>query len=208
MPRGRPKTKKKLAERRLEAFDCFRKGFSDVATAEKIGVTRQTVATYRDLYERSLGEQARANPELLAQVLQNTVRSLAELDAIREDAWKHLEDRKVRVPHECPRCEHEWKETIYLSVSDQTRAQYHNVLLKAQGERSKLFGLLGVKAEMLARIESVNIVQRALLQFMGEQLCNDDREKLARLLEGELRQHLNVSQPIAVTAELVAAGVE
>jgi hypothetical protein len=193
MPRGRTRTSKKLADRRLEAFECFSQGYTDVATAAKVGVTRQTVAAYRRIYEEQLQARVAANPGLLQNVLQNTLRVLDEIDQVREDAWKRIKERYVRTRLECPECGHSWKELVQVPVSDQTRTQLHNVLLKAADQRAKLFGLLGVKAEMLAHIEAVNTVQRIMLAWMGENLCSEDREKLARLLETELRGYLNVA---------------
>lgn len=205
-----PKSKSKLSlsKRRERAFILFARGYTNTAVAQDLKVHMDTVAGYRAKYEESIHAQAAANPDFLSQVLANTVRALAELDSIREDAWKHLEDRVVREEHECPRCEHTWTTKVRVAISDQTRAQYHNVLLKAQSERSKLFGLLGVKAEMLAHVENVNTVQRLMLAWMAENLCAMDREKLAHYVETSLRQYLNLSAPIPAAGELVASSVE
>lgn len=186
-----PKSKSKLSlsQRRERAFELFAKGYTDVAVRQDLRVAKDTVASYRRMYEQSLATQAAAMPEFLTQVVLHTFRSLQELDLIREDAWKHMEPRQVRTKIECPECGEEFVHKLIYEVSDQTRAQYHNVLLKAQGERSKMLGLMGVKAEMLARYESINALSQAIMKFMIESLCDDDREKVAEFVETWLQAH-------------------
>lgn len=211
MPRGRTKSRKPREERLQDAFECFAKGMNDTAAARIVGVTRQTAAVYRGLYEKGLHARAQTNPRFLQEIVANTFRALEELDLVRADAWKQLEPRKVKRTIECPNCEHEWKETELYPVSDQSRAQYHNVLLKAQSERAKLLGLLGVKHEMFVAIMQVKFVQDKLLEFMSRSLCAECREALEGfLMLPELVDYMgtgNVLDVVDTTAvELVAAG--
>lgn len=189
--RSKAKSKLGLSQRRERAFECFAKGWTNTDVAKDLNVHMDTVAGYREKYEASIHAQAAANPNFLKDVVSNTIRSLEELDRIRADAWKHLEQRKIRVEHECPECEHTWRETMYVDVSDQTRAQYHNVLLKAQDQRSKLFGVLGIKQEVFVAIMQVKIVQDRILEWMSMNLEGDVREALAQFLETELGEYVN-----------------
>lgn len=186
-----PKSKSKLglSQRRERAFQLFARGYTDVDVRKDLGVAKDTVAGYRRQYEANISAQATANSELLSQVIGNTMRSLQELDMIRADAWQHMESRTVRTRITCPHCEEEFIHKLVYEVSDQTRAQYHNVLLKAQGERTKLFGLIGVKQEMMARYESINALSQLILAFMVEELCNADRLKVADLVEKHMAAH-------------------
>lgn len=188
-----PKSKSKLglSARRERAFECFAKGWTNTDVARDLKVHMDTVAGYREKYEERIHAQAAANPNFLKDVVTNTVRSLEELDRIRADAWKHMEPRRRRITNVCPECEHEWKEIFYEDVSDQTRAQYLNVLLKAQDQRSKLFGVLGVKQEVFVAIMQVKVVQDQILDWLGQNLEGDLREKLAEFLESpELSEYM------------------
>jgi transcriptional regulator NrdR family protein/DNA-binding CsgD family transcriptional regulator len=205
---AKSKSKLGLSQRRERAFELFARGYTNAAVAKDLNVHADTVAGYREKYEASIHAQAAANPNFLKEVLQNTIRSLAELDRIREDAWKHLEDRKVRVRRQCPECEHEWREVDYFPVSDQSRAQYHNVLLKAQDQRSKLFGVLGVKQEVLIAILQVKTVQDKVLDWLAEHVQGELREDLATFLESpELAAYMGNARPAfdAIDTEAVEA---
>lgn len=197
---SKSKSKLGLSARRERAFECFAKGWTNTDVARDLKVHMDTVAKYRELYEERIHSQAAANPNFLRDVVSNTIRSLEELDRIRADAWQHMEPRRIRVEHECPECEHVWKEYEYRDVSDQTRAQYHNVLLKAQDQRAKLFGVLGVKQEVFVAIMQVKVVQERILEWLGTNLEGDMREALATFLENELGEYVNPGRPGAFDA--------
>lgn len=192
---AKSKSKLGLSARRERAFECFAKGWTNTDVARDLKVHMDTVASYRTKYEERIHAQAAANPNFLKDVVTNTVRSLEELDRIRADAWKHMEPRRVRVMRVCPECEHEWREVEYHDVSDQTRAQYLNVLLKAQDQRSKLFGVLGVKQEVFIAIMQVKVVQDQILDWLGQNLEGDARDRLADFLESpELSEYMGGTQ--------------
>jgi hypothetical protein len=149
-----------------------------------------TAGAYRKSYNERIHAQAAANPNFLAEALDRTMQSLSELDLIRADAWKHLEDRTVRGEFQCPECEHEWTTKVKVPVPDQTRAQYHNVLLKAQDQRSKLFGVLGIKQEMLAGVMQIQYVQGRIIEWLAQNLEGDTKEALAQFLESELGDYM------------------
>lgn len=203
MPRSNSKLG--LSQRREKAFESFAKGYTNTDVAKLLKVHMDTVAGYRRLYEERIHSQAAANPNFLKDVLTNTVRSLEELDRIRADAWKHVENRKKKVTRECPECEHTWREIEEIEVSDQTRATYHNVLLKAQDQRSKLFGVLGVKQEVFVAIMQVKVVQDKLLEWMATNLCAGDREALAVFMETELQEYMGSPTQAALGAIDVAS---
>src|SRR5689334_20874428 len=191
MPKGRTKSKLSREERLLFAYEKFAEGWSDVRIATQLRVTRQTVGAYRRKYEDDLSERARSNPNLLRDVVKNTMRALEELDRIREEIWQHMQPRKVTTEHTCPECDAEFTEKEYVYVTDDTRSKYIGHLLKAQETRAKLLGVIGVKTEVIAAIMGVKTVADALMAFMAENLCAEDRAKLEELLMGpELRAYV------------------
>lgn len=212
-----PKTKSKmsLSERREAAFKLFSRGYTNVAVAEELKVSRDTVKAYREKYDASIHAQAQANPNYLRDVVARTFQSLDELDQIREDAWKHMQRRKEKREFdiECPDCGSEFVFVAKLDfeISDQTRAQYHNVLLKAQDQRSKLFGVMGVKQDVMIAVMQVKMVQDKLLQFMADHLCAADREELETFLQTpELQRYMATSslEPAKGLLELPSEEVE
>lgn len=203
-----PKTRSKLSlsERREQAYVLFAKGYTNARVAEELKVNKDTVKGYRDRYESSVQAQAAANPAFLRDVVANTFRSLAELDQIREDAWAHMKRRKEKREFvvECPECEYEFTFVAKLDyeIPDQTRVQYQNVLLKAQDQRSKLFGIMGVKQEVMVAMMQVKMVQDRLLHFMAEHLCAADRVELEEFLQSpELAKYMSASSPAGQLTE-------
>ena len=161
MPRGRTNSQYPLAERKKRAFELFLQGRSKLDVAEEIGVSEDTAHRYHAQYEEQIREEAEANPRLLLNYLENTIRALQENELIRSRAWERYEG----------------------STSDTIKAQMLNIALKAQSERAKLFGLLGVKQEFFAHVQRVQHLQTRLIEFMRTELCDADRIKLERLLE-------------------------
>lgn len=183
---SKPK-KATLRERRDRAAVLFSQGYNVTDVAREMGVSRTTATDYKKRYEESLAQEVKDNPGFLRDAVANTVRTLRELDEIRKNAWNTLNDKLPRsVETKCPNCgemvEHEYRD----APSDQTRTQMLNVLLKSGEQRAKLFGLLGVKQEVLIEIQSVNIVQNRIMAWLTENLQGDQREALASFVEVEL----------------------
>lgn len=202
---AKSKSKLKLSQRREKAFSFFARGYTNTDVAAELKVHPDTVAGYRKLYEENLHAQAAANPGFLKDVLTNTIRNLAELDHIKAEAWKHMEPRKTKTTVECPHCEENFSVTETIEVSDQTRVQYLNVALKAQDQRSKLFGVLGIKQEVFAAVMQVSIVQQKLMEWMMEHLDNITRDELATFMEKELGEYLG-NNPLAAIDSLSDEG--
>lgn len=194
-----PKTKSKLtlSQRREKAYELFARGYTNKDVKERLHVSNDTVANYRKQYNERIHAQAAANPKLLQDVVSNVIRTLEELDQIRADAWKKMEPRTRKVKIECPECGHRWKEVESYEVSDQTRAQYLNVLLKAQNERNKLFGVIGIKQEAFSMMMQTQIVQNRIIEWMMNNLEGDIREALANFLETELSEYMQNQTPLA-----------
>lgn len=192
------KSKKNLSQRRERAFQLFARGYTNTDVKKDLNVSMETVAGYRKLFNERLHAQAAANPNFLSEVVENSMRALEELDHIRADAWQRMEPRKVKRVIECPECEHVWKETEIIEVSDQTRAQYHNVLLKAQDMRAKLFGVLGVKQEIFVAVMNIQVVQNKILEWLAENIEGDTREALAVFLETPEMAAYMGQQPLGV----------
>lgn len=188
MPRTRSRWT--LAERRERAFEYFSKGLNVSQVARKLDVTWDTAKSYRERWQEDLSKRARSNPQLLQDVVKNTLQSLEQIDFALAEAWKTY--------HQC---------------SD------YDTGLKAIGhvrsllqDRSRLLGLMGVKQEMWNLVASVKDVQDRLLDFMQAELCPSDREKLIRFLSGaEFERYMNTNLPVleiesvsdVVDAELV-----
>lgn len=181
-----PKPGMNLSKRRERAFQLFARGYTNADAKKDLGVSNDTIAGYRKLFNERIHAQAASNPEFLSDVLANTMRVLEETEQVRADAWKHLEDRTVKI--ECPSCEHTFK--VKMPVADQTRAQYHNVILKALDSRAKLFGILGIKAEVFAAVQATQHVQVKIIEWMMKNLNPDDRDALASYMESELSEYV------------------
>jgi predicted transcriptional regulator len=168
MPAGRTSSPYPLQQRKRLARDLFLQGYSVTEVADELTISVDTAIRYKQQYEAEIKEQARANPQLLTNVLENTIRAMEELDAIRREAWNK-----------------------YHSTSHvQTQSNMLNIALKAQSERAKLFGLFGVKPEYMMHVQRVQLLQQKLLEFMARELCQSDRRKLEDYLTGELRAFL------------------
>lgn len=181
MPKSRSKLS--LSERREKAFALFAKGYTNVDVARVLKVNKDTAASYRKHYEERIHAQAAANPAFLRDVLSNTIRALEEVDQVRADAWKQIsESRIIHYEIECDECGAELVAKLDMPLGDDARTKYQNVLLKAQDQRSKIMGVLGVKAEVIAAMTQIKVVQDLLLRFMMENLCAEDRQKLEEFL--------------------------
>lgn len=173
------------------AFDLFARGFSDDQVAERIVVTPGTANGYRREYEGELQQQLRDNPALLRNVLENTVRQLNELDQARRALWQEYDEATHLLQHTCEACGHEQEvgQVATHSVRNQILAQ----ITRSQELRAKLLGLFGVKQEFLLHVQSVRVMQEAMIAFMRESLCAEDKVKLERMLTEELGQHVEAT---------------
>ena len=204
MPRGRTVSPLSLQQRKARARQRFIQGYSNDDIAAELGIHPTTVGIYRHEYEADLAEQAKANPQLLRDVLANTVRALAELDEVRRRAWEEYEASRTRHHLHCPECDHEFDSIV--AGGAQTRNQLLNTITKAQDQRAKLLGLFGVKQEFFLHVQSVRVVQEHLLAFMAQHLCSEDKQKLEHLLTGELAQYMG--SPTLPILELEAVNDE
>lgn len=166
---GATKSPMRLGERRRKATELFVQGYSITEVAKQLKVSVDTASRYKKAYEDQIREQAAANPHLLREVLPNTIRALEEIDRVREQAWKKHNETK----------------------SDQIKAQMLNIILKAQDQRAKLFGLLGVKQETLAFTLQVQKQQERLIEYMKDHLCPADRAALDEFIVQEFSQELD-----------------
>lgn len=192
MPKGKSKSKLTLSQRREKAFRLFLKGYTNADVARELGVTADTVTSYRRLYEERLADEAEHNPQLLRDVLKNTVQALYELDAIRMEAWAALDPKD----HECEEC------GCHL-MGHQSRNQYLSTLVKAQEQRAKLFGLFGVKQEFMAHVFTVQGAQNKILEFLARSLCPTDRLAFQRFLDSpEMQAYQNLTALEAPATEV------
>lgn len=169
MTRGKTTSKYTLQKRRRIAFTMFTRGHTDHDVAVKLGVALGTAQRYRRAWKDQLEEEARNNPNLLKDVLQNTLQMLAELDDLRAKAHTIINDKRT---------------------SPQVRTQQMNLILRVTEQRSRLLGLLGVKHDYFVMINNIVVVQTALLEFMRRELCSEDRTKLEQLITGELAPYI------------------
>lgn len=160
MPRGKTSSNLSLSERRQRASELIAKGFTNQDIAKKLGVTPETASSYRKWHRERVAETVQSNPTFMQDVLDNTVKALEENDLIRKEAWKRYHGTKA----------------------PQIKLQALNTVRQCQQDRAKIYGLFGVKQEVLAMFANVKAVQDRLLEFMVQELCGDDQKKLERLL--------------------------
>lgn len=202
MPRGSTRSQLSLQQRKELANQRFTQGFTNSQIAEELGVDPTTVGQYRRQYEEQIAGEAATNPQLLRDVLANTIRALAELDVVRQSAWDEY-NRSIAAHHiRCPECDHQFTEVS--GAGAQTRNQLLNTVTKAQEQRGKLLGLFGVKQEFFLHVQNVRIVQEHLLAFMAQHLCAEDKAKLETLLTGELAPMIGAAAGMPILeAEIV-----
>lgn len=177
MPRGRPGSELSRQERLDRAFTYFRMGYSNADVSRRLRCHPDTSARYRRKYEEHLRSEVSENPGLISDVLGNTLRTLEEIDLVRKDAWHRL---RAHSDHDCYEC------GCSLPMPVQSATQLHGTILKAQEQRIKLFGLLGVKQEYFIHVQNIQIIQNKILEFMASELCDSDRMRLNDFLDREL----------------------
>lgn len=199
MPRGRTDSPYNLSQRREKAFDLFMKGWTDVNVAERLQVTAETVARYRKEYMDTIELQARSNPSMLRQVLENTIVALEENATVRKSLWEEYESGKE--PLECGHC------GALLDVPGPgatTRNQILKSILAAQDQRARLFGLFGVKQEYFVMVQNIQHVQEKLLDFLRTRLPADLRREVEALLtSSEMTPYTGAANEEPIEAELV-----
>lgn len=174
-----------LSERREKASELFLKGLNVAEVARRLDVEWDTAKGYQRWHEDRIAKQAAENPQLLSDVLRNTVAMMAELDQVRAAAWRQY----------------------HTTESAQTRLQALNTVRQAGSDKAKLFGLFGVKHEVYALMANVKMVQDRLIAFMTNHLCDDDRTQLeALLMSPELQQYMGA--PMLPMIELESQEVE
>lgn len=157
-----------IGQRKAKARELFAKGYRNSEVAREIGVHPDTVTRYRDEYNKSLEDQANSNPTLLRDVVQNTVQALEHLDLVRAEAWKQYEGAE----------------------SAQVKATFLNTVLKAEAERAKILGLMGVKGDTLAFVQRIKAQQDALIEHMRENLCDECRPQLINFIVSNFAEEL------------------
>jgi len=185
MPKGKTASTMTRKVRLDHAFTYFKQGMTNAQVARNLKVHPDTITTYRHKYEEHLLLVKENNPGVLMDVLGNTLRSLEELDLVRADAWARLQEAE---PHCCQECGLECG--CYVTLNAQSAATLHNVVLKAMDQRTKLFGLLGVKQDVFLHIQQVSELQNKLLEFLQTQLCEIDRVRL-QLFLGQMMPELS-----------------
>jgi transposase len=174
MAKGRTASSLSLSERRDEASALFLKGLTVAEVARRLEVTWDTAKGYQRWFEDNLNAEATDNPQLLSNVLKNTIQMLHELDQVRAAAWRAYHGKHA---------------------SPQTKLQALNTVRAATQDKAKLFGLFGVKQDVLVLVTNVKVVQDKLLQFMRDSLCEDDRAKLEHFLTSpELAQYMGMPE--------------
>lgn len=177
MAKGKTKSKLTLSERREEASELFAKGFNVSDVARRLKVSWETAKAYKEWHEERIANSANENPQMLQDVLRNTIASLAELDQIRKEAWR----------------------TYHTADSKQIKLQALNTIRSAQQDKAKLFGLFGVKQDFYVHVQNVTVVQGMILDFLGRELCEPDRRKLeAFLAKPELQRYMGQAQGIPI----------
>lgn len=165
----------RLSQRKERAFELFGRGWTAVDVASELDVSEDTAQRYKREWRDRIELQARENPAMLIEVLQNTIQALYENDQIRKRLWEEYERASEGTHIECDECGN----ILNLpSSAYNTRRQLLNSIMEAQNQRAKLYGLFGVKAEFFSQVQKIKALQDALLEFMRQELCATDRGKL------------------------------
>jgi transposase-like protein len=159
-----------IGQRKDKARELFIKGYTNAEVAREVGVHPDTVTRYRREYEQSVRDAANNNPTLLRDVVQNTVQALEHLDRVRAEAWKRYESAET----------------------GQVKATFLNTVLKAEGERAKILGLMGVKGDTLAFVQRIKAQQEQLTEHMRENLCDECRPMLIDFIVSNFSEDLQM----------------
>jgi hypothetical protein len=155
---------------------------------DKLGMTQQTVIKYRKEWELKLQQQAADHPQLLVDILNNTIKQQEQLHEAIRQAYQDHEKASVGMLVVCPECEEEY---IYPFQNLALRNQIMKTIVSIHDQESKLLGLFGVKAEFFSHVANVQAFQMKLLDFCRNHLCDADRKKLEELMtSGELAVHM------------------
>lgn len=172
-PDNRPRG---IRERREKAYRLFGRGFTNAEVARSVGVTPETSKRYRVEYENELREEATANPNLLRDVIKNTMSSLSALDDVRAEAWDMAQ---------------------VDSTPPNVKASYLSIILKAEKERAAILGLLGAKTETAALFARIKEQQDKLIEYMRDHLCEEDRRQLEGFIMEQFASDLENVRDIA-----------
>lgn len=176
------------------------KGWRNRDIARELNVSEDTVARYRVEYAEKLESQARDNPDLLIQVVKNTMAALEEVDLIRQSAWEDYQRAREGVVVECEGCGSEF---VVPPSPRATQNGFLKTILQAQEQRSKLYGLFGVRQEYFLEVGRVKVLQERLLEFMKRELCVADRMKLATYLRGVDMPRADLNAPALDSPEVI-----
>jgi transposase-like protein len=168
-----------IRQRQEAAYTFFKRGYTNAEVAREIGIHPDTVTRYRRKYDEELQEAVRESPHLLRDVLGNTLRSLQELEEVRQAAWRDYQE----------------------ASSATAKKGFLDLAIKAQSERAKLFGLMGVKQDTLVYINGIKEVQDKLMDFMTRELCPADRAKLEKYLTETFADQLEGVTTVADLAQ-------
>lgn len=196
MARGKSRSKHSRSERIEIASEYFRRGYGPTEVARKLKISRNTAARYKEIYEERLEARAAKNAHQFNNHPLNAQRMLDELEEARRLAFDEFKkaDRKAMVT-----CEHCEEEMIIAVPDPDVKAKFLALILRAQQDRSKLFGALGVKADVLAAISAVKFVQEQMLKWMTDNLCVADREKLmAFLMSPEMAPYMGKQDSLPI----------
>jgi hypothetical protein len=160
MAKGKTASALSLTERREAAGALIRKGFTNAEIARKLRVSPDTAAGYRKWNEERHKQEIADNPHFMNEVLSNTLRNLREIDEVRKEAWKQYHTAEVK----------------------QVKLQALNTVRACQQDRARIYGLLGVDQATSAMYANIKFVQDRILEFLNQELCDVDRERLRRML--------------------------
>jgi hypothetical protein len=166
--KGKTKSKYNRTERKQRAFRYFLRGYTKADVAKNLKVSWDTADRYHKEWKQRAEEAAESNPAFLKDILVNTMQTLEELDEVRRETWHQYEE-----------CE-----------THNLRQGYLSLMIKAQDQRARLLQLFGVKQEYFAHVQSVQLVQAKLIEFMRRHLCETDRTKMEQFFTNELATYI------------------
>ncbi len=179
--RGKSNSPLSRSERIERFFELADQGYRNAEICREMGISKDTARSYREKWEERVEQRKLEVPNLLRDVLGNTIRQLEELDRIRKAAWSEYERASEPFEIACEECEH----TMTVTVASATaRNNALNTALKAQDSKAKVLGVIGVKQDFIMHVVRVENAMKRLLSFMANELCERDRLILDEYMSG------------------------
>lgn len=165
--KGLTRSKLSYSERKELAFDYFGREWKNVDIANKIGVTPETIASYRKEWEEKKELAVYSDPNYLNNILQHTQERVEQLEAVIRETW----------------------ETSDTTTNENAKVAALRTIKDTIMDIAKLQRLTDTRVEVIDRTEKAQQVQEVILEMINIVVkdCPRCRQELSNRLE-EARQ--------------------